>query len=70
MKLNLSKGIFTWPNGDTYEGEYKDDIRNGFGIYKYKDGNRYEGEWKNDQKNGKGKELILFKIAFIKKKSV
>ena len=61
LKLNLiTKGILTWPNGDIYEGEYKDDNRNGFGIYKYSNGNRYEGEFKNDKQHGKGK--ITFKI--------
>ena len=61
LKLNLiTKGILTWPNGDIYEGEYTEDIRNGFGIYKYSNGNRYEGEFKNDKQHGKGK--ITFKI--------
>jgi hypothetical protein len=47
-----------------YEGEYKNDLREGRGTL-YEDGNRlrrfrylfytrYEGEWKNHEENGRG----------------
>ena len=63
--FNLSKGIFTWPNGDIYEGELKDDKRNGFGINIYNDGRRYEGEWKNDKINGKGFKIFFLLINYL-----
>jgi hypothetical protein len=26
-------GLYTWKDGRSYEGEYKDDKKHGFGIY-------------------------------------
>ena len=44
--------------GDVYEGEWKDDERNGIGILIFNDphfkGDRYEGEWKNGKRHGNG----------------
>ena len=48
-------------NGDSYEGEFKNDKREGKGkmIYKEKK-EQFEGEWENDkEKNGEG--LIIYK---------
>lgn len=42
-------------NGSTYDGEWIDNKKNGFGIITYTNGNRYEGEWNYDKINGKGK---------------
>lgn len=44
----------TFPNGDKYEGEFRDGLFHGWGVYYYKTGDRYEGEFKNDMKHGKG----------------
>ena len=41
-------------NGDRYEGDYKNNKREGKGIYYFNNGKRYEGNWKNDKKDGKG----------------
>ena len=35
-------------NGDTYEGEWKQDLRHGYGVLTLKDRGMYEGEWEND----------------------
>ena len=43
-----------YKNGDRYEGEWKNDDREGKGILNYKNGDRYDGEWKNDKREGKG----------------
>jgi len=49
-----------YPDGRRYEGEYKDNKRDGYGIMTYQDGglykegSRYEGEWKNDKRDGQG----------------
>ena len=43
-----------WLDGSYYEGEWKDNLKHGFGEYsdqKYK----YIGQWKNGAKHGKGK---------------
>ena len=55
LNINKIKGKFFLANQDFYEGEFKNDVKNGFGIYRFKDGKRYEGEWKNNFKNGMGK---------------
>ena len=40
-------GIFTWPDGRKYDGEYVDDKKEGNGIFYWPDGRKYEGGWKN-----------------------
>jgi hypothetical protein len=53
------KGIKVMPNGDRYEGEFRDDYRDGHGIYAWGDktqwaGDRYEGEYQRDLRHGWG----------------
>lgn len=52
--LRDGKGKFMSEN-ETYEGEWKEDQRNGQGILNFKDGTKYEGGFKNNQFNGRGK---------------
>ncbi len=33
----------TWASGEVYEGEYKEDKKNGFGTLKWPNGNIYAG---------------------------
>jgi len=47
-------GTYYYNDGNRYEGEWKDGIKNGKGTYYFKSGDRYEGEWKDGIKNGKG----------------
>ena len=42
-------------NGDTYDGEYKNDKKDGKGIYISIEGYKYEGEFKDGLRQGKGK---------------
>lgn len=49
------KGSITWPNGDSYEGDFLSDKLSGSGIYTFKSGDVYEGEFLDGKKNGKGK---------------
>ncbi|VDM67560.1 unnamed protein product [Strongylus vulgaris] len=37
-----------------YSGEWKNDVRSGFGVCERTDGLRYQGEWANNAKNGYG----------------
>ena len=39
-------GKATFSNGDTYEGMYVNDKREGPGVYKWRDGRVYDGEFK------------------------
>jgi hypothetical protein len=38
-------GIFTWPDGRKYDGEYVNDLKEGYGIFDWPSGKRYEGYW-------------------------
>ena len=48
-----------YENGDKYDGEWKNNKREGKGIQYFAVGTRYNGEWKNDKMNGKGKYFSL-----------
>ena len=48
-------GTATYPNGETYEGEFKDGLRDGHGKYTYVNGDVYEGDWVENFKHGIGK---------------
>lgn len=50
----MDKDIYTYSDGSTYEGEWKDKMRHGQGILTRPDGMRYEGEWANNKPNGQG----------------
>lgn len=38
----------------SYEGDYINNKREGYGVYIYSDGSKYNGHWKNDIRDGKG----------------
>ena len=44
-----------YPDGETYEGEWKDGQKHGQGKYTYTNGTTYKGEFKDGKKHGKGK---------------
>lgn len=43
-----------FPNGDRYEGEFRDGLLHGRGVYSTSGGDRYEGEFRYDQREGRG----------------
>ena len=47
-------GIFKWPDGRKYEGDYKKDKKEGFGIYYWPDGRIFRGNWFNGKQHGEG----------------
>jgi radial spoke head protein 1 len=50
------KAVASYPNGDVYDGDYVDGIREGRGTYRYgKKADIYYGEWKENLKHGIGK---------------
>ena len=55
-KGHNGKGLATYPNGDTFEGTFKEGIREGHGIYQYLNSlEKYDGNWLSNRKHGIGK---------------
>lgn len=48
------QGREVYANGDVYDGEFANDLRNGKGVYWYSNGNVYDGEWKDNHIHGFG----------------
>ena len=40
--------------GNKYNGNWKNDKKNGKGTYRWAMGNKYDGEWKEDNEHGNG----------------
>ncbi|RHY34446.1 hypothetical protein DYB32_007677, partial [Aphanomyces invadans] len=46
---------YTYPNGDTYDGEFRNQMRHGRGKYVVANtSHTYEGQWEADQRHGHG----------------
>jgi len=45
------KGTYTWTNGDSYIGEWRQDKKHGKGVFHLANGKRREGTWENDLKH-------------------
>lgn len=43
-----------WPDGEKYEGEYKNGTKTGQGVLKFLDTSYYEGEFLNNEIHGRG----------------
>lgn len=60
MKGNVKRnkfngyGVFTWPTGGTYVGDWVDDKRQGFGIFRTPTGAEYVGQWDCGLRHGWG----------------
>jgi hypothetical protein len=54
QKNRRIKVIKKYPNGDLYEGQFLNNMRDGSGRLTTKFGDIYEGEFKEDKKDGKG----------------
>ena len=57
-KKNGKGKLIDFLKNSEYEGEFKNDLKEGYGIEKYSDGSIYKGYFKNDLKEGKGKLII------------
>jgi len=47
-RSGMSKGEYTWSNGNKYVGDWKDSNMNGFGTKTYKSGKNEKGYWKDN----------------------
>ena len=45
-------GLYIYANGDQYEGEYENNLKEGSGVYICAKGGKYEGEFVQGRKNG------------------
>ena len=52
--MKEGQGNYAFKNGDSYEGEWKGNIKNGDGDFSYINGDKYQGKWKNDKRDGTG----------------
>ena len=48
------KGVYTWPDGRKYDGDYVDNKMHGKGVYTWPDGAKYDGDFVDDKIHGKG----------------
>ena len=53
-KIENGQGTYTYPNGEKYEGEFKDDKPNGQGTLTFPDGEKYVGKFKDGKQHGQG----------------
>jgi len=64
LALNFSSSVFAaitytqFDNGDTYEGNWVNDVINGYGKYTWSSGDVYEGNQVNGLINGYGKYTL------------
>ncbi len=47
-------GMFTWPGGAKYVGEWKKGEAHGQGTFTFPSGTKYVGEWKDSKMHGQG----------------
>lgn len=64
QQLKHGKGIYYYPNGDVYVGEWLNDKFHGKGVYIFNLGERYEGDLQNGVTKTK-KIKMEFKLIFI-----
>ena len=51
---NPNDGMFSHVPGGKYKGDWKNNMKDGFGTQTYTDGSIYEGEFSRDEREGKG----------------
>ena len=54
VRWNNCLGIITFPSGEKYVGEFRDDKRSGQGTNTFPDGLKYVGEYKDGKRSGQG----------------
>jgi hypothetical protein len=47
-------GLFEWPDGSVYKGEWENCRENGNGKFTGVNGTIYEGQWKDGKYHGQG----------------
>ena len=57
--LGQGKATFVFSDGETYEGEWLDNMYEGQGKVRYTNGNTYAGGWKANLQHGQGKQVWI-----------
>ena len=57
--LGQGKATFVFSDGETYEGEWLDNMYEGQGKVRYTNGNTYAGGWKANLQDGQGKQVWI-----------
>ena len=55
---NSNENEFPFVPGSSFKGEWKSNMKNGFGTMTYNNGNIYEGEWVDNKREGKGSMYV------------
>ena len=53
------KGQLTFNDGKVYEGEFKNNNREGYGKFIFNGGRSYEGMWADGKQHGEGKLISI-----------
>ena len=56
-------GMYTWPDGRRYAGEYKDNKKHGYGVYIQADSSIYLGQWRHGKQHGLGIYKTLYQVG-------
>eukprot|EP00904_Undaria_pinnatifida_P013883 jgi/Undpi1/9625/HiC_scaffold_27.g12081.m1 len=54
MKFYHSTSQPQYKTGGRYQGEWRENMKHGYGSRSWVNGNKYEGEWERDRRHGKG----------------
>jgi hypothetical protein len=46
--MRCGYGIYYWPDGERYVGQWKDGLFHGHGVKVFPDGKSYSGQWFED----------------------
>ena len=65
INAQIESKKITYPNGEIYIGEIKNDLPNGQGTYIFPNGETYIGEIKNGIFNGKGTYIYIDSLKYI-----
>ena len=52
------KGVIEWQNGQRFEGQLENGVKQGYGVFIAPGSFRYEGNWEANKQNGKGKTIF------------
>lgn len=52
--IKHGKGVQIWPDGATYDGEWRNGMAEGVGTFNHANGDVYQGEFMQDRANGYG----------------